>query len=554
MRLRTVSTAGLCGASFFAAIAFLAPNAAAAEKRLTLSSASSAQELGSADAAVERMLGEGTLHIARVDNDALVAGRQHERMVQTYKGVPIFGGEIVRQVGAQGVVSILGTVHDGIGLNVNPRISAREAETAVARLGGKPFGRDAGPQLVIYPRQDGSYVLAYRVRALISSATEFDIRMYFIDAATGAVAHSYTDLQAQSVTDSAVGTGTGVIHDQKKLSVRKQGAGYNAADLLRPPRIYTYDYRGDLFKVLNILDAPTFSAFIAGFVDADLAVDADNTWTDAADVDAHAYSGFTYDYYFKRFGRRGLDNANLAIRSIVHPVNRADIGIYPDGIVGDFYLNAAYLGGGLMMYGEGLPDNFVVIPSRQHVDYWAGAIDVVGHELTHGVTDYTSGLIYENESGALNESFSDMMGTSVEFFFQPARADYLNAEDIFTPGGLRSMQNPQAFGDPDHYSIRFLGSVDNGGVHTNSGIPNHVYYLAIEGGTNRVSHLSVQGVGAANREQIEKVMYTAFTNLPAGANFATARVATIQAARDLYGSTPSVEQAITQAWTAVGVN
>ena len=84
-----------------------------------------------------------------------------------------------------------------------------------------------------------------------------------------------------------------------------------------------------------------------------------------------------------------------------------------------------------------------------------------------------------------------MMGKSVEFFFQPAgsgalKADYLMGEDVVRPGGLRSMANP-AFGDPDHYSKRFLGSDDNGGVHTNSGIPNQAFYLAIEGGTNRTS-------------------------------------------------------------------
>ena len=92
----------------------------------------------------------------------------------------------------------------------------------------------------------------------------------------------------------------------------------------------------------------------------------------------------------------------------------------------------------------------------------SGAIDVVAHELTHGVTEYTSNLIYRNESGALNEAFSDIMGTSVEFFFQPAgtgelKADYLVGEDVVTPGGLRSMENPQAYGDPDHYSRRFTG-------------------------------------------------------------------------------------------------
>jgi Zn-dependent metalloprotease len=152
------------------------------------------------------------------------------------------------------------------------------------------------------------------------------------------------------------------------------------------------------------------------------------------------------------------------------------------------------------------------------------------------------------------------MGTSVEFFFQPAgsgdlRSDYQVGEDVIKPGGLRSMENPGLHGDPDHYSRRFLGAADNGGVHTNSGIANQAFYLAIEGGTNRTSGLGVQGVGGANREQIEKVFYRAFAQLlPANATFSLARAATIQASRDLYGDNSNAERAVTQAWTAVGVN
>jgi thermolysin len=110
------------------------------------------------------------------------------------------------------------------------------------------------------------------------------------------------------------------------------------------------------------------------------------------------------------------------------------------------------------------------------------------------------------------------------------------------------------FGDPDHYSIRYTGSGDNGGVHVNSGIANHAFYLAIEGGRHRLG-ASVQGVGAANREQIERVFYRGFTSfLAPSATFSQARGATIQAARELYGSTGSpAETAVTQAWTAVGV-
>ena len=185
---------------------------------------------------------------------------------------------------------------------------------------------------------------------------------------------------------------------------------------------------------------------------------------------------------------------------------------------------------------------------------------MVAHELTHGVTQFTSDLIYQNESGALNESFSDMMAASAEFYFQEAgsgslRADWLIGEDVITPGGLRSMQSPIVFGDPDHYSIRFTGPEDNGGVHINSGIPNNAFFLAIQGGTNRVSGQTVTGVGVANREQVERVFYRAFTQMiPASANFATARAVTIQSARDLFGAGSAPERAVTQAWSAVGVN
>jgi thermolysin len=220
----------------------------------------------------------------------------------------------------------------------------------------------------------------------------------------------------------------------------------------------------------------------------------------------------------------------------------------------------------MIYFGNGIPSNFFFVDSGQNVAQLAGALDIAAHELTHAVTSSSSNLIYLNESGALNEAFSDIMGTSVEFFYQTpgtgrGQADYLIGEDVFRalrPGsvnGIRSMENPGMFGDPDHYSRRFTGTGDNGGVHINSGIPNHVFYLAIESGTNRTSGLFVTGVGAANREQIEKVFYRAFVFLlPANATFSTARAATIQAARDLYPTNAAVLNAVTQAWTAVGVN
>lgn len=210
-----------------------------------------------------------------------------------------------------------------------------------------------------------------------------------------------------------------------------------------------------------------------------------------------------------------------------------------------------------MVYGVGLPAG--VTAGGLTVDFFSGALDIVAHELTHGVTDYTSKLIYQDEAGALNEAFSDIMATGAEFFFQRTgsgsmEADYLIGEDTIRPGGIRSMADPGAFGDPDHYSRRYTGDEDNGGVHVNSAIANHAFYLAIEGGTNRTSGAVVSGVGAANREQIERTFYRAFTQmLPSNATFSLARAATLQAARDLYGAGSPAERSVQQAWSAVGV-
>jgi len=188
----------------------------------------------------------------------------------------------------------------------------------------------------------------------------------------------------------------------------------------------------------------------------------------------------------------------------------------------------------------------------------AGGLDVVAHELTHGVTDYSSRLIYHGESGALNEAFSDIMGTSVEFYVRLAEKggrtpNYTLGDDVITPGGIRSIQNPAAYGDPDNYTVLRGGTFDNGEVHSNSCIASHAFYLAIEGGTNRISGITVTGVGAANREQIERVFYRAFTSfLVPSSRFYDARVAHIQAARELYGDGSPVVGAVTQAWRAVG--
>jgi hypothetical protein len=249
---------------------------------------------------------------------------------------------------------------------------------------------------------------------------------------------------------------------------------------------------------------------------------------------------------------------------ITHPVRVQDLSTASAAVIGQYYLNAFFCptcladGRGAMVFGEGAPRG-TIYPNIE-VKPFSAALDVVAHELTHGVTANSARLntFPYSEAGALNEAFSDMMGVATAFFFQAPgngalQASYLIGKDLSVPSGavaVRSLSNPAASADPDHYTQRFIG----GDPHFNSTIASHTYYLAIEGGTNRTSGRTVQGVGAANREQIEKVFFRALTVLmPSSSTFALTRVATIQAALDLYGAGSTVERAITQAWDAVGV-
>jgi Zn-dependent metalloprotease len=503
------------------------------------------------DATVGAMTRAGTLILRKLRNDTVLEGRTHERFDEYAGGVRVFGGDIARQNRGGVTESIFGHLYDVGGVDTRPGLDEDGARSVFARLSAAgEFPPDRPIELVILPTDDGRFVLTYRAHVWTVAGWMHT----FIDASSGEVVLQYDDRQTQA----AVGSGTGVLGDRKKVSARAFGGGFIADDQLRPPVLTTYDANGNP----RTADSWLFRSVQPGL--PNVASDSDNTWTDGDSVDAHVYVGWTYDYLFTRLARRSLDDGDVAIRAIVHPVRRSDLESASESDL-DYFLNAFWCGGcgadhrGFMVFGEGLPTGYSLTSTGQYVDYFSAGLDVVAHELTHGITDYSSQLIYRNESGALNESFSDMIGTSVEFFFQQPgagleRADYLIGEDVFRPGGLRSMANPGSFGDPDHYSRLKRTTDDNGGVHTNSGISNQAFYLAIEGGVNRTSGLRVEGVGAANREQIEKVFYRAFVFLlPSSARFSTARAATIQSARDLYGAGSPAERAVTQAWTAVGV-
>ena len=538
-----IALAGLC-------LATVSAQQAASVTSLTIT-ASDSTTLRQWDAWVTGEQRTGTLRIRERVEDLVLPGRDHERLEQYYGGIRIVGAGLTRQWRNGQVETVFGRVYEGLRLDVTPSLSAGDA---IVRAGcDRPVGR---PELTIAIVREVA-VLTWRIRCYSSA----DVLELFINAGNGDLERRSTSLRRQA----AVGEGRGVYLDRKKISARRQGSIFVADDVMRPPQLVTYDLRGNLHRAITLLvneEAPRPS---------DIASDSDNFWEDGAIVDAHAYVGWTYDYLFKRFGRRGLDNRDTPILSIVHAVTQQGALDLNGEDFGTFAANAFWCSEcgpgsrGMMLFGDGIPANYVILPEGQTVNFLSASIDITAHELAHGVTDFTSRLIYEGESGALNESFSDIIGTSVEFFFQSAgagigQADYKIGEDSFRAGepgsidGIRSMAVPSAYGDPDHYSARYRGREDDGGVHTNSAIANHAFYLAIEGGPHRISGITVPGVGAANRDQIEKVFYRAFVFfLPPNATFSLARAATVQAARELYGAGSAAERAILAAWDAVGV-
>ena len=529
------SVSRVCGSASL--LALLATSVGAADPGLRMASGTPA-EAREMSSRLDAMVRDGRLRPSSTREDTLVPGHLHQRLVQVHKGIRVHGGEVVREIDPAGsVVAVSGRLYDTTDLGVEPALPATQARDIVANQGADVSRLLAAPELTILPGRDGSLSLAW----MLVAPRPGDVRRFFIDAMSGRLLLDTTAINRQT---PAVGRGRGVLNNDQKLSVASRGGTFEAMDMLRPPRILTYDMKYDIFKAFFTLvgEIP--------FSNSDLAVDSDNNWTDGPTVDAHAYAGLVYDYFFKRFGRRGWNDADLPIPQMVNPARPEDIYVYGDALP-FFFVNAFYCCSGVedvsfMAYGQGAPAGAFV---SGQVKPFAGGIDVVAHEMTHGMSDFTNGLSLSFcESGGLAESFSDMMGISVDFYYRPSTANYRVGEDVF-PNGFRDMGNPRLFGDPDHVAVAQFCE-----EHYLAGIPNQAFYLAIEGGTNRTSGIAVTGVGRSNREQIEKVFYQAFTfRLFPSADFQDAALATITSARALHGNGSAAERAVTQAWVAVGV-
>jgi Zn-dependent metalloprotease len=255
---------------------------------------------------------------------------------------------------------------------------------------------------------------------------------------------------------------------------------------------------------------------------------------DKAANEAFDNAGTTWDFYNKIFGRESVDNHGKTLVSSVH--------------YGEKYDNA-FWDGRQMVYGDG--DGVIFV-------HFTAALDVIAHELTHGVTQFTAQLAYQDQSGALNESMSDAFGSMVKQWAlgQTAdEADWLIGAAIMAPGfkgrALRDMANPgTAFDDPNlgkdsqpgHMKDYVQTTSDNGGVHTNSGIPNRAFALV------------AKAIGGNSWEKAGKIWYVTLTERLTGtADFAKCATETVSVARDLFPEDSSIAAKVAKAWADVGV-
>jgi Zn-dependent metalloprotease len=454
----------------------------------------------------------------------------HTRVRQTVGDIPVWEGEAIVHLNPDGTTAaVTDDLKSSIIVNTQPNFSSEDAiRTAKRFYRGEKFLTEAPKVDMWIFRADDRDHLVYRVQMRREDGTsKTAMPVIFVDAQTGEKVFEYNNLQTA--------TGSSLYSGSVAIDTSVSGTTYYMEDTIRKMGTFNMNNTG--------------STLTGGGGTQSRYTDTDNIWNSSAQqagVDAHYGAAATYDYYKNIHGRNGIDG-NSGPGSTTAAANSA-IALVPSRVHFGANYNNAFWNGNAMTYGDGDGTQFTPLVT----------LDIAGHEMTHGVTERTANLTYSNESGALNESMSDVFGSMVESY---SRGGVVNedtwkiGEQAYTPAtagdALRSMKDTHSNGDPDHYSERYTGTSDNGGVHTNSGIGNWVYYAAAAGGTNHVSGVAVTGMGTA---AAEKIWYRALTvYMTSSTNYAGARTATLNAATDLYGSTSTQYTATATAWCAAGI-
>ncbi|GAB3952266.1 hypothetical protein GCM10028805_33940 [Spirosoma harenae] len=471
---------------------------------------------------------EDNFTISRTETDEL--GQTHVRMAQTFRGIPVLGSELVAHL-TDGEVTLLNGRYQPVpeGLATTPKLTLSAASdmaltdirktTTVRSFGDNILKlKSSEGDLCIFTTSEGVSKLAYALTVRPNMLERWE---YVLDAQTGEVLDKYNH------TCSFVGPIKATAKDLN--GVTRSFQTYQQSN----NAYYLIDASRAMFKAATskMPDNP---------VGALWTIDARNTFGDkqeiyqitstnntnwnATAVSAHYNAGIAYEYYLNTFQRNALSNTGETIVSIVNMPD--DEGKAMDN---------AYWNGKVMAYGNG-----------KLLKPLAGALDVAGHEMTHGVIQNTANLQYKSQSGAINESMADIFGTMID------RDDWKMGEDIatlsvFPSGAVRDLSNPNQGGkakDPRGYQPATMSQYettteDNGGVHANSGIPNFAFY----------KFATVVG-----KDKAEKVYYRALTNyLVRTSQFLDLRLAVIKATGDLYGASGSEVAAAKSAFDAVGI-
>ncbi|MCB2230942.1 M4 family metallopeptidase [bacterium] len=475
------------------------------------------------------------LQVKRIDRDDL--GMNHVRFNQEYQGIRVIGGELITHFNARGVLrTVNGNYVPDIDLDVTTKYSVDQA-VEIARADLKSFfgdGTPDTPELVVFPWEGTTY-LAWRL--FLKSDTPMGRWEYFVDAKTGEVIYNANRIMDAEET-SEIGTGIGVMGDTlTHVDTDYNGSTYRMLDYTRRANNDIHGHGGQM-PASGYIQTNVAGSTLPGT----LATDADNFWDNATTqspaVSGHVYTALVYDYLLSHFGRNGYDDNGASMLTIVNYSGDGDNNAYWDG------------------------SRIVVWSWGSGWRSLAGCPDVISHEWGHAVTENCSDLVYQKEPGALNESFSDMIGAAFEFAHDTLDTpDWLMGENGRTTGiGFRDMQNPHAAGDPDTYgtgdpywidvencSPSYLN--DYCGVHTNSGVGNKWFYLLSDGDVHNA--ITVTGIGVQNAILVayraNAFYWTSSTT------YHEAALATITAANDL---DPSGDwaQSVANAWKAVNVD
>ena len=486
---------------------------------------------------------------------------EHVRFQQVYRGVPVWGRDLYVHFNSQGVAYLINGTYEPTPVGVEPSPAKSPADALQLVVNNlKAEGRYqplspeassflgiAGPteELVLYPTPQGSFRLGYDVNIHPNLVEWYS---YIIDAQDGTILNRialHCTLLPNHNTLAPVVSAELNIHTPHASDVFAGSfADATAKDLNnvnRNLRVWN-DGAGTYYMVWDLPnlnatqsqlpDNPTGGGITLTAKNQDLGQNTqfsqntspNNTWSDPAAVSAHYNMKVAYDYYMTTHGRKAIDGKDAAIMSVVHTTE------------GGKGMDNAYWSDHLMVYGDG----------DQYFKPLAGGLDVSGHEMTHGVIQNSAGLIYQTQSGALNESFADVFGVMID------RANFTVGEDIMKSGtgkiALRDISNPKnpQILSPQPASMSEYQNLglndDNGGVHENSGIPNKAAYNVIN---------------AIGRNKTELIYYRALTKyLTRNSQFGDCRKAVAQAATDLVGQsgiTSADVASCNAAFDAVGI-